>query len=137
MQIGGQRLLLDGSGSVRVMDPPEMFRIPNTYAWCLGLANVRGALVPVYDLAEWQSLSLDESPRMMLVVGDGDGVAATLVDGPPRHLLVPGTRSAIPALSDGFATHAVEAYSMDDGIWTALDWEALFDRLRTLAVISE
>jgi chemotaxis signal transduction protein len=117
--VGGQRLLLDGSGDVRVMNPVATSPLPNTHSWFLGLANVRGTLVPVYDLAEWQALAFGDSPRMMLTVGEGEYAAATLVDVAPRYLLVPSTTCPVPTLSPGFAAHALEAYSMDDGIWTA------------------
>jgi hypothetical protein len=50
---------------------------------------------------------------------------------------VPSTTCPVPTLSPGFAAHALEAYSMDDGIWTALDWDALFGALKNAAVVDE
>jgi len=135
--IGAQRLLLDGSGAVRVLEPGPMSRLPNTHDWFLGLANVRGNLIPVYDLARWQALPAADSGRMLLVVGTDDLAAATLVDSSPRSLLVPGAACAPPALSAGFAAHAKEAFALDDGIWTELDWEALFQQIKTAAVLAD
>ena len=136
VRIGGQRLLLDSSGAVRVLDPPPVYRLPNTAPWCLGLANVRGSLIPVYDIALWQDLPAPESGRMLLVVGADDQAAATLVDVAPRYLVVPGTPSPPPALSAGFADFAREAYALEDGIWTDLDWDGLFESLSEHAVLA-
>ena len=135
--IGAQRLLLDGSGAVRVLEPGPMSRLPNTHDWFLGLVNVRGNLIPVYDLARWQGLPAADSGRMLLVVGTDDLAAATLVDSSPRSLLVPGMACAPPALSEGFAAHAKEAFALDDGVWTELDWDALFQQIKSTAVLAD
>jgi twitching motility protein PilI len=135
--IGGQRLLLDGSGAVRVLEPGPLSRLPNTHDWFLGLANVRGNLVPVYDLARWQALPAANPGRMLLVVGTDDLAAATLIDDSPRSLSVPATACALPALSAGFAAHAEEAFTLDDGIWTELDWDALFAQTKAVAVLPD
>ncbi|MFT5445299.1 MAG: twitching motility protein PilI [Gammaproteobacteria bacterium] len=133
--IGGQRLLLDGSGAVRVLETGPMSRLPNTHSWCLGLANVRGQLVPVFDLAQWQNQPVPESGRMTLVIGADDQAAATLVDLSPRNVLLPDVACTEPALPAGFAAYAGQAFALGDGVWTELDWDALFDELKLAAVI--
>ncbi len=137
--IGGERLLLAGDGAVRVLEPPAAFRLPNTRGWFLGLSNVRGNLVPVFDLAAWQGLPIPEARRMLLVMGEAEAAAGTLVDTSPRHLLIPPDTAAatLPALSTGFAAHAREAFDVAGGTWTALDWPALFEQLKTLALSAE
>ena len=132
--IGAQRLLLDGSGAVRVLEPGSMARLPNTQEWFLGLSNVRGNMIPVYDLARWQALPVNDSGRMLLVVGTDELAAATLVDNSPRNLLVPNTPCVPPSLVAGFAAHAKQSFTLSDGIWTELDWDALFRQLRLDAV---
>lgn len=134
--IGGQRLLLDGSGAVCVLEPGAMSRLPNTHSWCLGLVNVSGQLVPVFDLAQWQHQSVPDSGRMLLVIGADDQAAATLVDLSPRSLLVPDMACAAPTLPDGFAAYAGQAFALGDEVWTELDWDALFDELKLAAVIA-
>lgn len=134
--IGGQRLLLDGSGAVRVLEPGPISRLPNTHHWCLGLANVRGQLLPVFDVAKWQNQTVPETGRMLLVIGTDEQAAAILVDVSPRNMLVSGTVCAAPELPEGFAAHAAKSFALGDGIWTELDWAALFDELKLAAVIA-
>jgi len=134
--VGGQRLLLAADGAVRVLEPPPVYRMPNTRAWFPGLANVRGSLVPVYDLAAWLDLPVPETRRMLLVVGQGDASAGVLVDSSPRHLVIAADapRQAAPAVPAALAEHALETYNLGDAAWTAIDWDALFGQLQRLAL---
>lgn len=137
LTVGGQRLLLNLANPVHVVNVVPAYRLPNTRPWFLGLTNLRGALVPLYDLAG--ALDLPESPhdrRMLMVLGEGDEAAATLIDGPPRHVLVGEnqTLDALPSLHPLVAPHALCAYRLGDGIWVELDWRALFDDLRERAL---
>jgi len=134
--IGGLRLLLAGDGAVRVLESPPVYRMPNTRAWFLGLANVRGTLVPVYDVAAWLGLPIPEARRMLLVIGQGEASAGVLVDASPRHLLITADvpRPRDSGVAGELAVHTGEAFSIAGSTWTALDWDALFDRLQVLAL---
>ena len=135
--VGGQRFLLDLSLAVHVIDVPVSYRLPNTRPWFLGIVNLRGALVPLYDLAAFLELPAPpEGERMMLVVGDGDEGAATIIDAPPTHVSVSDELRAdeLPSLDPLIERHARVAYRLADGIWVELDWDALFQELKGLAV---
>ena len=50
-----------------------VFRLPNTGRWLLGLVNLHGNLVPVFDLASLVGGTCDtKSKTMLLVLGRGD-----------------------------------------------------------------
>ena len=51
VRVGELGLLLPWDGGREVLPAPAANRIPNTAAWLRGVANVRGALIPVVDLA--------------------------------------------------------------------------------------
>lgn len=51
MQVGGTRYLLDLLEAGEIVSPVPLARVPLTQPWYLGLANVRGTLVGVIDLA--------------------------------------------------------------------------------------
>ncbi len=61
---------------------PGVTRVPRARPWLLGIANVRGQLVPVTDLARWAGLG--ESPRSrasrVIVVNHPNIVVGLLVD---------------------------------------------------------
>lgn len=138
LAIGGQRFLLDLKNSVHVVDEASAYRLPNTRSWMLGVVNLRGSLVPLYDLAG--CFELPPSPadrRMILVLGDGDNAAASVIDGPPRHVLVDENQEVdqLPSLHDFVVPHASGAYRLADGVWVELDWYGLFCDLRERALL--
>ena len=67
----GQRHLLGGIAEVNEILPvPVVTRVPGTRAWLVGVANVRGNLVPVVDMAAFVdsgSTELTENSRLLLV----------------------------------------------------------------------
>ena len=53
VEIGGVRYLLDLLEAGEIVPVPALTRVPLTQAWYLGLANIRGSLVGVVDLAHY------------------------------------------------------------------------------------
>ncbi len=53
LQVGGARYLLDLLEAGEIVAPVPPVRVPLTVPWYLGLANVRGTLVGVVDLARY------------------------------------------------------------------------------------
>lgn len=49
-RIGDQRFVASMEEVREVLDPPTCTRVPGTASWLLGVANIRGTLVPVMDL---------------------------------------------------------------------------------------
>lgn len=79
----GQRYLLGGIGDVNeILAVPGATRVPGTRGWLLGVANVRGNLVPVVDMGAF----LDGVPTAatdnsrVLLVRQPSGSIALLVD---------------------------------------------------------
>jgi twitching motility protein PilI len=58
--IGDERYLLDLTASGEIVSLTPVTAVPLTQAWYLGLANIRGSLVGVVDLARY--LGLGETP---------------------------------------------------------------------------
>jgi len=79
----GERLLASGIDEINeLLAVPELTPVPGTRPWLLGIANVRGNLVPVVDLARFlfgQRTPLGERTRL-LIVRQGSGSVALLVD---------------------------------------------------------
>lgn len=49
-RVGDHRFMASMEEVREIIDPPECTRVPGTVSWFLGIANVRGNLVPVFDL---------------------------------------------------------------------------------------
>lgn len=79
----GQHYLVSSIAEVNeILTPPIFAIVPGTSAWFLGVANVRGNLVPVVDLKgfiENDPTSLTDTSRVLLVRQSG-GSVGLLVD---------------------------------------------------------
>ena len=127
MQVGGTRYLLDLLEAGEIVSPVAPARVPLTQPWYLGLANVRGTLVGVIDLARY--LGEDAAPA--------SGPSARLVTFAPAlgfncALLadrVYGLRQAAGMRREGDILR-----DADDQAWTPLSLAALVREERFLQV---
>ena len=130
MQVGATRYLLDLLEAGEIVAPVPLARVPLTLPWYLGLANVRGTLVGVIDLARY--LGEDGAPAA--------GPSARLVTFAPSlgfncALLaerVYGLRQAAGMQREGEVLR-----DADDNLWTPLSLAALVREERFLHVAQE
>jgi twitching motility protein PilI len=96
-----------------LLPPPETVRVPGVQPWVIGLSNVRGSLLPIFDLEGFllgRNLARRPSLRVM-VVSDGDLRAGLLVPEvlgmkrfrrSDRNEVKPGAGAAEPYLDGAF-----------------------------------
>ena len=120
--------LLTGSATRgEVMEQPPVFPLPNAPHWLAGLINVRGHLVPVFDLRLLFGLNVHaESRALLLVLDEGDWAAGVPVEGFPRSLTLPDPIAQLPELPAMLREHVRAGYAVDGDIWLDLDHRALF-----------
>lgn len=136
VEIGGVRYLLDLVQAGEIVSVPALAAVPLTQPWYLGLANIRGALVGVVDLARF--LDPDAAPAPPTGTA---GSAARLVTlspslGFPGALLVArvlGLRHAADMRPQDDASHSL-LRDVDGFDWTPLDLAALVRDERFLHV---
>ena len=79
----GSRLFVSGIDEIsELLAVPLLTPVPGTQSWLLGVANVRGNLVPVVDLGRFLfgERTLQTERSRLLVVRQGAGNVALLVD---------------------------------------------------------
>lgn len=126
----GARRLASGFGEVlEILPLPQVTTVPGSQPWLLGLANVRGNLLPIVDLKQFlegERTVLHESQRILLVRQPG-GDVAVLIDElygqrsfHEQHrieLEAEGDGPTAP-LTEGRYAHFVErAYQLDAHTW--------------------
>ncbi|MBS0194676.1 MAG: chemotaxis protein CheW [Proteobacteria bacterium] len=80
--IGGRRLVTGFEEIVEVIRMPQVTHVPGTQPWMLGVANVRGTLLPVVDLKQFlegERTVVYEGQRVM-VIRQAGGNVAVLID---------------------------------------------------------
>ncbi len=79
-QVNGRRFAVPTSLVAEVTRLPRMSRVPHAPHGLLGLANVRGAVVPVLSLARLLLQKDDSAPTRLVVVDDGEPVGFAVDD---------------------------------------------------------
>ena len=126
-RLGSYGLLLGAQVTSEVLEPLTVYRVPNTSAEWLGLVNLRGNLVPVYDLSAILGWPRDESVKsMMLFLGQGQEMLGIKIDGLPQVPTLDQPLHRLPALPKNLQAYADQAY-IDQGItWVEFDYKGFF-----------
>lgn len=100
--------------------PPQPYTaVPRVKKWMLGVANVRGKLLPVIDFADFLGGQLQETARAqrMLVIDNEDILAGLLVDSirGMRHFTLDMYKSIVEDVPDTLAQYVVGGFEEQDG----------------------
>jgi twitching motility protein PilI len=81
-QVGGVRLVAPLDDISEVISMPRITGVPRVKEWLMGLANVRGRLIPIVDLHVFLSMAPTQPLHRwrVLVVEDGDLVVGLVVE---------------------------------------------------------
>ena len=129
-KLGEQQLVTPRADVREVLPPPEYTRVPGAKPWLLGIANVRGDLLPLIDLR--RLLGGDATPinrtTRVLVYNADQTPAGFLVDevagfrrfNPPdqRHELAPNE-------GDALHPYLLGAFVRDGQLWLAMSLSKL------------
>jgi len=130
-RVGALGLLIDPDAGSEVLTMPQIAPLPGTPSGFLGLTNLRGNLVPVYDLR----MLLGIAPRaagteaLVLVFGAGEQSLGVLIDGYP--VVLPGLRplADFPQLPEALQKHVPTGYVQDGAVWLEFDYGTFFDEI--------
>lgn len=81
-RVGTQRFLAAQDEVAEVLSPPRCARVPGAPDWVRGLANLRGTVIPLYDLGHLLlgTPTPVQSRNRYLVLADAENPAGFLVD---------------------------------------------------------
>jgi chemotaxis signal transduction protein len=110
---------------------PNVYPLPRMPANLLGLVNLHGRIVPLFDLAAlFETQHLPREKRMVLVFGHSDAAAGVVIDGLPRRMVFqPENEISTPALSPAAAGAVVATYSVGQDAWFEFNYAQLLDQL--------
>ena len=144
VQIGGQNWLVDMVDVSEVLPVPVLTVVPSTKSWFRGVANVRGNLYGVVDIAGYQQVGADLRSQ----TGTGAGSGQTPKNINNRILLVAGRFAFnvallvdnVLGLRDTRNWHQNQAFGQieyrdeQDGVWQKLDVSALLGQAEFLQI---
>jgi twitching motility protein PilI len=130
-RVGHMRLLAPFATASELTEMPNVYPLPRMPANLLGLVNLHGRIVPLFDLAAlFETEHLPREKRMLLVIGHGNDAAGIVIDGLPRRMaFTPESQILPPALPEGPAAAIVATYLAGDDAWFEFDYAQLLDQL--------
>lgn len=123
-------LIQRGSGS-EVMQMPAIWTLPGAPPWLLGLINLRGNLVPVFELRILLGLgqrTAEEKP-LVLVFDQGDRAVGILIDDFPKPLSALNALPNLPQLPTALQGHVHAGFVKDEMIWLEFDQHTFFEEM--------
>jgi purine-binding chemotaxis protein CheW len=130
-RIGQMRLLAPFDKASELVEMPNVYPLPRMPANLLGLVNLHGRIVPLFDLATlFETQHLAREKRMVLVIGHGSDAAGIVVDGLPRRMaFLPDSQIVPPALPAAAASAVLATFVAGKDAWFELDFAQLLDQL--------
>lgn len=111
----------------------KLFAIPNTSSWMRGWVNIRGNLVPVYDVSELLGFD-DEIKRYnkLLIIDKGVDAIGVLIDKLPQSYDVSEweTSSDLNELPGGLNDFASQSYYSNNITWLDFEYKDYFLSLK-------
>ena len=128
-RIGSHRLASGFDEVVEILSIPMLTTVPGAQPWMLGVANVRGTLLPVVDLKQFlegERTVLHESQRVLVVRQPGGEVAVTIDELYGQRSFVDGQGIDVAQVSEGRYSHFIDrAYRMGDHDWGVFSLDRL------------
>jgi len=130
-RIGHMRLLAPFAIASELTEMPNVYPLPRMPANLLGLVNLHGRIVPLFDLANlFQTTHLPREKPMLLVMGHGEAAAGIVIDGLPRRMVfLPEAQILAPALPDAAASAVLATYAHGPDAWFEFNYTHLLDQL--------
>ncbi|MDI1254375.1 chemotaxis protein CheW [Thermomonas sp.] len=128
-RIGSHRLASGFDEVVEILSIPALTTVPGAQPWMLGVANVRGTLLPVVDLKQFlegERTVLHESQRVLVVRQPGGEVAVTIDELYGQRSFVDGQGIDVAQVSEGRYGHFIDrAYHMGEQDWGVFSLDRL------------
>lgn len=130
-RLGHMRLLAPFDVSSELVEMPDVYPLPRMPANLLGLVNLHGRILPLFDLAAlFETQHTPREKRMVLVIGHGNDAAGIVIDGLPRRMVFkPDSRILPPALPAAAAAAVIEAYVQGPNTWYEFNYTQLLELL--------
>ncbi|MDQ2701435.1 MAG: chemotaxis protein CheW [Pseudomonadota bacterium] len=125
-RIGRKRLASGFEEVVEILPMPQVTPVPGTQPWMLGVANVRGNLLPIVDLKQFlegERTVLHEGQRVLIVRQPGGDVAVTIDELYGQRSFIdeqqiPAEALHEQAFADGRYSNFVErGYQLGENAW--------------------
>ena len=130
-RVGELGLLISPDAGSEVLAMLPVAVLPSAPPGFLGLINLRGNLVPLYELRVLLGIGSrqDGVGTMVLVFGHGEQAVGVLIEGYPSALFTLLPLSNLPPLPAALQSHVSAGYVQDETVWLEFDHISFFDEV--------
>jgi len=119
-RVGDVEILIPETMAGEILDEVSLFGLPNAPRGCLGLINLRGHLVPVFEIHERLGIKPKEGIKTLSLRQGGDAFAVR-VDALPRSVHPDRRLETVPPLPAGFRDFVECAYAQGQDTFLEMD----------------
>ena len=128
-RLGQRRLVSSFDEVMEILPLPAVTPVPGAQSWMLGVANVRGTLLPVVDLKQFlegERTVVHEGQRVLVVRQSGGNVAVLIDELFGQRTFNDSHRADVPPDDAGRYSHFVsQAYRLADTDWGVFSMSTL------------
>ena len=128
-RLGQRRFVSSFDEVMEILSLPPVTPVPGAQAWMLGVANVRGSLLPVVDLKQFlegERTVMHEGQRVLIVRQSGGNVAVLIDELFGQRTFNDSHRADMAGENDGRYGHFVsQVYRLADTSWGVFSMSTL------------
>lgn len=138
LQLGGVRFVSALGEVTEILNIPRITHLPGVQPWLLGVANVRGRLIPIIDLHAYFGIatSLPKKNWRVLIVEDDSLIAGLLVEQSlgMQHFLEENFENEFPSDLDELKPNLQGAYRHSGRMFYVVNLKSLIREKKFLEV---
>ena len=128
-RIGDSKLIAAMSEVKEILDLPEYTMVPGVKSWIVGVANVRGSLLPILDMKTFllgEDIKHRQKARVIVIdyKGFNTGLIVEEVYG-MRHFRDSDETDEIPEVHDDISPYIGRAFKQDKEHWPVFDFKEM------------
>ena len=129
--IGSFGLMIQADVGSEVIRSEAISSLPGSAPCLLGLLNLRGNLVPVFDLSLVLGVakSTESRAKLVLILDKGEDAVGMVIDGFPQPLSVLRPIAHLPTLPAALQEHVHAGYVKDERVWLEFNHQSFFEKL--------
>lgn len=121
-----------------VVERPTVYPIPQTPSWLMGLLNLRGNLVPVFNFRLSLNLGgIAAEKQHLLLLDEGSDAVGFFVESLPQPVTPDHRLPNPPPLPEALREYVGAVYSSDDTVWLEFDHRGFFQALAATVMTAE
>jgi len=125
-RIGDSRLIAAMSEIKEILDLPDFTAVPGVKSWIVGVANVRGSLLPIMDMKGYllgEDIKQRQKGRVIVIDYKGfhTGLVVEEIYG-MRHFRKSDETSDVPEVHESILPFIRGAFKQDNEYWPVIDF---------------